>query len=128
MLPTDTGIAQIAVFQGRCGWHRIGRHFFQALTGQIGPLRITDQNFDTALQQPAQLERFQAILTHLMASISHSGRRVAQRDMVYRASGATHPNGWGATEGRSPRPRGGVTVLGRCTTSTCEPRLPKGPW
>ena len=41
-------------------------------------------------------ELFRAILTHLMASISHSGRRVAQRDMVYRASGATHPNGLGS--------------------------------
>ena len=31
-----------------------------------------------------------------MASISHSGRRVAQRDVVHRASGATYPNGLGS--------------------------------
>ncbi|MFP6699555.1 MAG: hypothetical protein VCF08_22105, partial [Alphaproteobacteria bacterium] len=31
-----------------------------------------------------------------------------------------------ATEGRSVSPHCGVAALGRCTTSTCEPRLPMG--
>ena len=42
------------------------------------------------------LEHFRDILVHLMVPLSHSGRRVAQRDVVHRASGATHPNGLGA--------------------------------
>ena len=44
----------------------------------------------------ARLEHIRIIPGHLMASISPSGRRVARRDMVYRASSATHPNGLGA--------------------------------
>ncbi|MBL6951888.1 MAG: SCO family protein [Alphaproteobacteria bacterium] len=42
------------------------------------------------------LEHFRGILNHLTAHQGPVGRRIAQRDVMHRASGATHQNGLGA--------------------------------
>ena len=56
-----------------------------------------------------RLEQFRDILVHLMAPLSYSGRRVARRDVMHRASGATHPNSLGAPPKAAPQ--GPVAVL-----------------